>query len=343
MAETFLSPVIEKLIALLAEEVTLLKRVHKETDTAKVWLKQSREDADRIEDVVDEYTCHLEQHRRQSGFTGLLHKAGKSIKALKPRHDIAFEIRDIEESLSELMNRGESYGLRPFEQGVRSMATGVAATDYDHLRAWCMISLVGKGGIGKTTLTKNVYDDEAVQGHFDCRGWITVSQTYDKDKTVKRLVCRKKEEAWGEIDSPEELIDHVRQYLRTKRYIIVFDDVWQRDFWDAIKHALPSDNNGGRIIITNRYATVADSFKESKCDLVKELKSWPPEQAWELFCRKAYCFEFERRCPQDLEQLSCKILSKCQGLPLVIVAIAGLLSKKEKTESEWQRELENLN
>lgn len=38
-----------------------------------------------------------------------------------------------------------------------------------------------------------------------------------------------------------------------------------------------------------------------------------------------------------------KILSKCQRLPLVIVAIAGLSSKKEKTESEWQRVLENLN
>lgn len=67
-----------------------------------------------------------------------------------------------------------------------------------------MIPLVGEGGIGKTTLTKNVYDDEAVQGHFDCRAWISVSQMYDKDKilkTVKRLVCRKKEEAGGEIES----------------------------------------------------------------------------------------------------------------------------------------------
>lgn len=111
---------------------------------------------------------------------------------------------------------------------------------------------------------------------------------------------------WGRIDSPEELIDHVRQYLRTKRYKIVFDDVWQTYFWDAIKHALPSDNNGSRIIITTRYATVADSFKESVCDLVQELKSRPPEQAWEIFCRKAFCFEFERCCPQDLEQLLVK-------------------------------------
>lgn len=53
---------------------------------------------------------------------------------MKPRHDIAFEIRDVKESLSELTNRGESYGLRPFEQGVRSMATGVDATDYVRMR-----------------------------------------------------------------------------------------------------------------------------------------------------------------------------------------------------------------
>lgn len=76
-----------------------------------------------------------------------------------------------------------------------------------------------------------------------------------------------KKKRLGEKLSPEELIDHVRQYLWTKRYMF-FYDVWQTDFWDAIKHALPSDNNGSRIIIITRYATVADSFKESACDLV---------------------------------------------------------------------------
>ena len=86
MAETFLGPVIQKLVDLLAEEVNLLKGVHKEAnslkdeleiiqpflkdaeakqekgelgDASKVWLKQLREKAKHIDDVVDEYIHYL--------------------------------------------------------------------------------------------------------------------------------------------------------------------------------------------------------------------------------------------------------------------------------------------
>uniref|UniRef100_A0A2N9G3Y2 NB-ARC domain-containing protein n=1 Tax=Fagus sylvatica TaxID=28930 RepID=A0A2N9G3Y2_FAGSY len=37
-----------------------------------------------------------------------------------------------------------------------------------------VISVVGIGGLGKTTLVKKVYDNEQVAPHFDCCAWITV-------------------------------------------------------------------------------------------------------------------------------------------------------------------------
>jgi disease resistance protein RPM1 len=57
----------------------------------------------------------------------------------------------------------------------------------DELVSWLMggackrsvISVVGMGGIGKTTLTKKVYENESVKGHFDCHVSITVSQSYN--------------------------------------------------------------------------------------------------------------------------------------------------------------------
>ncbi|EXB54525.1 hypothetical protein L484_006273 [Morus notabilis] len=136
MAETFLNPVIGKLVELLADEVGLLKGVHKEVkslkdeleilqpflkdaegkskkgetnEAAQIWLMQLREKAECIEDV------HRQQQR--NGFVGSLRKAGQIIKALKPRHEIASEIRDIKKSLREIKERGQSYELRPFEQG----------------------------------------------------------------------------------------------------------------------------------------------------------------------------------------------------------------------------------
>ncbi|KAL5547840.1 hypothetical protein UlMin_003071 [Ulmus minor] len=205
-----------------------------------------------------------------------------------------------------------------------------------------VISLVGQGGIGKTTLVKKVYDDEIVKGHFELHAWVTVSQPYNLKKLLKNLksqICTS-ERGMEETDKEaEQQIQDLRDSLEAKSYVVVFDDVWQEEFWGVIKSALPDNNMGSRILITTRNVVVANS---SLSDLLR-LETWSPESARELFCKKTFKSEFQGRCPQHLEHLSHKIVNKCQGLPLVIATIAGLLSTKEKVELEWQRVLDDLN
>ena len=110
MAETFLNPVIEKLLDSFVEEVKTLRRVHREvkslgdelaviqpllkdaesklekgekSDAVKAWMKQLREEASCIEEVVDEYVYH--NHRNGSTM-------GCLCKALNSRHKIASDI-----------------------------------------------------------------------------------------------------------------------------------------------------------------------------------------------------------------------------------------------------------
>ncbi|EXB53730.1 Disease resistance protein RPM1 [Morus notabilis] len=396
MAETFLSPIIEKLLQLLTEEAKSLKGVGREVeslkdeleiiqpflrdaeaksekgevnDAAKVWLKQIRKQADRIEDVVDEYLYHVEQHRHQRGFIGSLRKAGHYIKALKPVYDIASEIKDIKESLREIKDRGVGYGLRPLEHGSSSRSidverrdprlgslfmeedeiVGIDGASKELIRRWTegpsmrsVTSLVGQGGIGKTTLARKVYNDAAVKAHFDCCAWITVSQSYDMKKLL-RITLRQVGGAGERIEedcAEEELISLLRHHLQKQRYAIVFDDVWKKDFWEVMKHALPNNDKGSRIIITTRNVVVANLCNESCFDLVQELQTWSPEMAWQLFCKKAFCNDKSvGSCPQELEQLSREIISKCLGLPLVISTIGGLLSTKERVYSEWNHRI----
>lgn len=362
MVETFLTPIIERLFELLADEVNSLKGVHKEvkslkdeleiiqpflkdaeaksekgevSDATKVWLKQIREEADRIEDVIDEYLHHIMQRRhegQQRRFAGSLRKAGHLIKALKPRRDIASEVRDIKESLRVIKERGQSFGLRPFEKGSSSSTTTVEAHVVTRLGSLfieedelvgidlastellrnlvegpstrSVISLVGEGGIGKTTLAKKVYKDVVDKGHFDCHVWITVSRPYNMEKILKIMkseICPSKEQPREELSRFEELIGSLRQYLQMKRYVVVFDDVWQTDFWDVMKYALPSNDRGSRIIVTTRSTMVVNSFKETPFDVVQELKTWSPDLAWKLFCKNAFRYEFGGTCPQELE------------------------------------------
>jgi disease resistance protein RPM1 len=338
-------------------------------DGVKTWVKQVREVAYHIEDVIDEHVLHEAQRLHQQSFIAFLHKIGHLLKKIKPHHDIATKIQDIKISVREIKERRERYGFSSSDQGSSSRATNVTWHDprvgslfikedevvgiestRDELVSWLVggvskrsvISVVGMGGIGKTTLTKKVYDNESVKGHFDCRVWITVSQSYNVSKilmSMTKQIYQEKEIASEQIDMIDEitLISQLRKCLQQKRYVVVFDDVWKTEFWEIVKHALPSNDRGSRIIITTRNDLIGVSCKESLYDQVHKLQPLSQDKAWELFCRKAFQTEFQGGCPRELGTLSMDIVRKCEGLPLAIVAIGGLLSTKEKVPLEWQK------
>jgi disease resistance protein RPM1 len=112
-----------------------------------------------------------------------------------------------------------------------------------------VIVVVGMARIGKTTLSKKVYENESVKGHFDCHVWITVSQSYNMQKilmSMTKQIYQAKETTLGQIDMMEEitLISQLRKYLQQKRYVVVFDDVQKTEFWEFVKHALPCNDKG---------------------------------------------------------------------------------------------------
>lgn len=76
--------------------------------------------------------------------------------------------------------------------------------------------------------------------------------------------------------------------MKTKRYLIVFDDVWTVDFWPLIRHALPDNNQGSRVLLTTRSDSVASICKESWADQIYRLEPLPEEKALELFCKKVF-------------------------------------------------------
>ncbi|XP_059440343.1 disease resistance protein RPM1-like [Corylus avellana] len=392
MTETVVTLVINELVQLIAHESKLLRGVHRDVvhirdelesiqcflkhadredlqDGVKTWVKQVREVAYHIEDVIDEYVLHVAQHRHQQSFIAFLHKIGHLFKKLKPRHDIATKIQDIKISIREIKEKSERYGFSSLEQGSSSSESSVTChgprvgalfigedevvgieSTRDELVSWLVggvskrsvISVVGMGGIGKTTLAKKVYENELVKGHFDCRVWITVSQSYNVQKILmsmtKKVYCEN-ETAPGQIDMMDEitLISQLRKYLQQKSYVVVFDDVWKSEFWEIVKRALPCNDKGSRIIITTCSDLVGVSCKESLFDQVHKLQPLSQDKAWELFCRKAFQSEFQRCCPKELVKLSMDIVKKCEGLTLAIVAIGGLLSTKENVPLEWKK------
>uniref|UniRef100_A0A0E0IH70 Rx N-terminal domain-containing protein n=1 Tax=Oryza nivara TaxID=4536 RepID=A0A0E0IH70_ORYNI len=97
---------------------------------------------------------------------------------------------------------------------------------------------------------------------------------------------------------------------------------------------------GGRVIITTRNEDVAILADEDHCIMLKTLQ-W--KEAWNLFSRKAFPSRKENQCPESVVQWAEKIVDKCKGLPLAIVAIWSLLSHKKKEENEWKLFYNQLN
>ncbi|KAL0000471.1 hypothetical protein SO802_014252 [Lithocarpus litseifolius] len=396
MAETAVSLVIENLIPLLVQEARLLKGVHdkvagikdelqiiqsflKDADARakqenmsnveKTWVKQIREEAYHIEDILDEYILHLAKgHLGPRQHFHFVQKFFQFTKKLKARHVIASKIQDISINLQKKREMAVKYRFNTIEQGglsnnARSVtwynprvaslfieeAEVVGIESHrDKLINWLveepsnrtMISVIGIGGVGKTTLVKKVYDNKKVVAHFNCRAWITVSQSYKREDLFRNMIKQfyeaRKEFAPKEIDKMEEisLITVLRQYLHEQRYIIVADDLWDTDFLECLKDFLPNNDKGSGIVITTRNEDVAPSHNESSSCYVHKQLPLLSDKALELFYKKVFQRE-ENNCPHELVELSSKIVERCEGLPLAIVVIGGLLSSKDKVVSEW--------
>ncbi|XP_057762430.1 disease resistance protein RPP13-like [Arachis stenosperma] len=202
-----------------------------------------------------------------------------------------------------------------------------------------VVSIVGMGGSGKTTLARMIYDSNEVRKVFPCRAWATVSKDY-REKEVFSSLFRSLMSSSTQIpENEEELKSKVRIHLNEKRrkYLVVLDDVWDTQVWNKLKdYLLPKHNNGSRILVTTRNVRVAN-YAGSK-EPHHEPSRLNGEESWELFRSEVFGGEV---CPAELEPIGKSIAESCKDLPLAIVTIAGVVAKRKRSETEW-KSIENL-
>ena len=61
-----------------------------------------------------------------------------------------------------------------------------------------IISIVGLGGMGKTTLAKLVYNDSKIEEHFELKAWVYVSESFDVVGLTKAIINSFNSSADGE-------------------------------------------------------------------------------------------------------------------------------------------------
>ncbi|XP_070028397.1 disease resistance protein RPP13-like isoform X1 [Nicotiana tabacum] len=205
-----------------------------------------------------------------------------------------------------------------------------------------VLSIYGMGGLGKTTLARNLYNSPSLLTSFHTRAWICVSQQYSTPDLLQSIIksiqgCDEETLKLLKEMTERDLETHLRDQLKERKYLVVVDDVWHREAWESLKRALPDNNNGSRVILTTRKEDVAERVDDK--GFSHKLRFLNKEESWDLFCKKL--------CPENkmgstylfsplMENLAKDMVEKCRGLPLAIVVLGGLLSHRKGVD-EWQK------
>ncbi|KAF7111950.1 hypothetical protein CFC21_111902 [Triticum aestivum] len=327
----------------------------------KLWAKEVRELSYEIEDSVDKFLVRLDRRAQKNphSFMGFIHKSIDLMTKAKIRHKMGTEIKDIRSRIKEVSERRDRYkvdsvaskpaagstieslrlsalykeateliGTEDKENDLVKRLTEGDAASKQQLK---IVSVVGFGGLGKTTLANVVY--QKLKSQFDCEAFVSLSLNPNMKNILRDMLHQLEKhnysgmskQMWGEA----QLVRELRDFLLNKRYLIVIDDIWKSSAWKTIKHALIENKCGSRIITTTRNLDIAKQIGG-----VYVLKPLTLAHSRKLFCKRI--FGTEDKCPPNqLAEVSHNIIKRCGGVPLAIMTIASMLASKKG--NDWSK------
>ncbi|XP_042472127.1 putative disease resistance RPP13-like protein 1 [Zingiber officinale] len=192
------------------------------------------------------------------------------------------------------------------------------------------------GGIGKTTLAQELFNDEMVKKQFSNRVWLHVSKDYSQIELLKQVLRGVRGNDDG-VQSRAEVEGRIVSLL-SESLLLVLDDIWSASVWrDLLRNSILNGSCRTAILFTTRHEDVATDMR---ADFVHHVEKMDEDNGWELI-RKIVFGNGEDQIISELKEVGMQIVRKCDGLPLAIKVIAGVLFRKEKTKREWKKVVES--
>ncbi|CAM6106252.1 unnamed protein product [Calypogeia fissa] len=198
-----------------------------------------------------------------------------------------------------------------------------------------VLGIVGMGGIGKTTLAKQLFNTLSQQFEYTC----FVDNV--KDIKIHKLNDWVLNRFLRNGTSPEQ--NSLKwSHLQKKKVLITMDDV-NSELQIKILPTLNELGNGSLLIFTTRDQGVLDTFPNC---VIYEVEFLNFEEARKLFCQHA--FEQEEipeslvKMNQQLKGTVKNVIQKCNGLPLTLEVTGSYLRKHKTDATAWKQTLDKL-
>lgn len=330
------------------------------------WLSRLEHTSYEMEDVLDEWNYAIQkfkiEHNADDDDAAKQKVCSFSCLCFNKvvvRHDIAMKIQNLREQLDQILKEKDRYNfvtsmpntdIVPKFCRVQSTSLIDSAKvhgrdrDVDMLVCKLManggsqdessipiLSIVGMGGLGKTTLAQLVYNHSQVEKSFDLRVWICVSDPFDLVAIAKGILESIIGSSLNTIQL-DVLLKYVKESISGKKILFVFDDVWTEDYnkWEPLQNSLRYSGAGSKILVTTRNELVVKMMGSRDSDICHP-SPLSDDDCWLLLCRIA----LSGRSEAEFEKIGKEIVKKCDGLPIAVKTLGSLLRFK-RTSDEWE-------
>nr|XP_034591843.1 putative disease resistance protein RGA3 [Setaria viridis] len=209
-----------------------------------------------------------------------------------------------------------------------------------------VISIVGVGGVGKTSLAQMAFRDEQIRTNFSLRMWVSVSDTYDEIRLTRAILESLTDANYHTVTEFEELQNALREKLEGKKFLLILDDVWYDEdktqwenelLWSKVLSSLNTGLEGSKILVTTR-ADKACSILQVRIAPLR-LRGLDIDDYWLLFRNCAFGEKYPGQFP-ELKEIGIQICQRLNGLPLA-AKIIGRLLNADLDVSHWKKVLES--
>ena len=218
-------------------------------ELVKVWLQRLKDIAYQMDNVLDEWSTSLlksQIERPESPsmsnkkVTSCIPSPCICFKRVAGRRDIALKIKDIKQQVDDIANQSSRFNFTSrFSNEEPQKLITISAVDISEvwgrdkdkdtilrqlLGKSCeqnlglyTISVVGMGGIDKTTLAQLAFNHDEVKAHFDKRIWVCVSDLFVPIR-ILRAILEALQGQSSDLHDPEALQQKIQESIEGKSF-----------------------------------------------------------------------------------------------------------------------------